>query len=229
MWPPSQSGRRKGRLVASRRRRRQLNLAGDQFLEERVLLSAADLSSLLVSPQFTHLVQPLPVNLPPVALPVLPSVNSSGSPLGGLTFTPQTAGGGDYLGIIDTKTTVNGGFAAGNATSSNYFEFLTVANGTPNYGVTLNYGNDGLLYLYLLNAQGDLISSSTTNTNEYEQSLPLTGLAPGTYQLQVYAYGVGSLGDPYSLTVVPPAFVPADAWESPMRNDYPQTASNLAS
>jgi hypothetical protein len=148
MWPPSQSERRKGRLVASRRRRRQLNLAGDHFLEERVLLSTPDPSSALVSPQFTHLVEPLPVNPPPIVLPVLPPVDSSGSqamagapssegpeqPQAGLTLTPQTAGGSHDLGFIDTLYTYPGGFNAGTAGSYNDFYFSTVADGPINFG-----------------------------------------------------------------------------------------------
>ena len=122
MWPALQSARRNDGLPGDRRRarrRRRLNLPGDHFLEERVLLSSPDPSGALVSPQFTDLVQPLPVNLPTIALPVVPPadgsaaqtplaslapvpapVRSSGGP--GLSpGRPDTGVGPDNLGLID--------------------------------------------------------------------------------------------------------------------------------
>ena len=199
-----------------------------------------------VSPHFTDLIQPPRANATPIALPALPSADPSGSQAteGAPAIAPSSGGPGRpqagpdtapppliyNLGYIDTPYTHQGGFPAGAAGGVVIFNFSTVANGstlangTSNDGVSLSFNSlYGYLDLYLYNSQAQLINSSTTGANG--QSLSLAALIPGSYQLQVFAYGVSTAGVPYSMSIDPPAFVPADAFGG--TNDTAAAAANF--
>ncbi len=244
MWPASRSGQSKDRLVSHRRRQGRrpprLSLPGDQFLEQRVLLSTSDPSSAFVSPHFTDLVQPPRATDQTVPLPTLPPASSSGTaalpanpagtgaassgePLvsaGDPVIAPETSAGYN-LGFIDTQVSYTGTLYA----TRQYLDytFKTLANATTSDYVFLSFPYYPELELFLLDANGNELAAGTEVNGGL--SLSLSGLSPNTYTVQVYGYDVPLAGVSYGLQINPPAFVPADAFGG--QNDTWATAAPL--
>ncbi len=83
-----------------------------------------------------------------------------------------------------------------------WYRFTTTANGTSSNSVSISFLNSqGNLQLALYSATGALISASTGTGNS--ESVSLSGLAAGTYFVDVYGNG-GAQNPNYLLTITPP-------------------------
>ncbi len=84
-----------------------------------------------------------------------------------------------------------------------WYRFTTAATGTSSNSVSISFLNSqGNLQLALYSATGALITASTGTGNS--ESVSLSGLAAGTYYVDVYGYG-GAQNPNYSLTITAPA------------------------
>ena len=103
------------------------------------------------------------------------------------------------LGTLTATRTVS---ALVMADAADWFRFTTSATGTSSNTVSLSFLNSqGNLQLALYNSSGSLIASSTGTGNS--ESVSLSGLAAGTYYVNVYGAN-GTTNPNYSLTVTPP-------------------------
>jgi hypothetical protein len=104
------------------------------------------------------------------------------------------------FGTLSTTRTVN---TLVMADGVDWYRFTTVAAGTTSNSVSISFLNSqGNLQLALYTATGALITASTGTGNS--ESVSLSGLAAGTYFVDVYGNG-GAQNPNYSLTINPPA------------------------
>jgi hypothetical protein len=104
--------------------------------------------------------------------------------------------------------------------SADWFQFRTIGRGLAGETVSISFaGSGGDLDLYLYDASGRLVRSSTTGVNG--ESVGLTGLAAGTYRVKVVGHA-GATNHAYTLTVNPRPT--DDAYEN---NDARGAAYNL--
>jgi Leishmanolysin/Bacterial pre-peptidase C-terminal domain len=88
------------------------------------------------------------------------------------------------------------------ADSADWFRFTTSAAGTSISSVSISFLNSqGNLQLALYNSSGGLVRSSLGTGNS--ESISLSGLAAGTYYVDVYG-NAGATNPNYTLTVTPP-------------------------